>query len=90
MDARASDLPVLGQILYRLNVNRAMVRKMARGHVYADPDWLTEERFTKRWLSLPVQVRGTPRSASSPAYSIRCPTARHSSRQHGVSKTPYS
>ena len=46
--ARASDLPVLGQILYRLNVNPAMVRMMARGHVYADPDWLTGERFTEK------------------------------------------
>lgn len=41
--ARAADLPVLGQLLYRLNVNPAMVRVMARGHVYADPDWLTGE-----------------------------------------------
>ena len=46
--ARASDLPVLGQLLYRLNVNPAMVRRMARGHVYADPDWLTGERFTQK------------------------------------------
>ena len=46
--ARASDLPVLGQLLYRLNVNPAMVRMMARGHVYADPDWLTGERFTEK------------------------------------------
>jgi hypothetical protein len=46
--ARASDLPVLGQLLYRLNVNPAMVRMMARGHVYADPDWLTGERFTQK------------------------------------------
>jgi len=46
--ARASDLPVLGQLLYRLNVNPAMVRMMARGHVYANPDWLTGERFTQK------------------------------------------
>ena len=46
--ARASDLPVLGQLLYRLNVNPAMVRMMARGHVYANPDWLTEERFNEK------------------------------------------
>jgi pimeloyl-ACP methyl ester carboxylesterase len=46
--ARASDLPVLGQLLYRLNVNRSMVRKMARGHVYADPNWLTDEHFTQK------------------------------------------
>ena len=41
-------LPLLGQLLYRLNVNPAMVRIMARGHVYADPDWLTGERFTEK------------------------------------------
>jgi pimeloyl-ACP methyl ester carboxylesterase len=46
--ARVGDLPVLGQILYRLNVNPPMVRMMARGHVYADPDWLTGERFAQK------------------------------------------
>jgi pimeloyl-ACP methyl ester carboxylesterase len=29
-------------------VNPAMVRMMARGHVYADPNWLTGERFTQK------------------------------------------
>ena len=46
--ARASGLPVLGQLLYQLNVNPVTVRMMARGHVYADPDWLTGERFTQK------------------------------------------
>ncbi len=45
---RVSNLPVLGQLLYQLNVNPAMVRLMARGHVYADPDWLTGERFIQK------------------------------------------
>jgi pimeloyl-ACP methyl ester carboxylesterase len=44
----AGALPMLGQLLYRLNVNPAMVRMMARGHVYADPNWLTGERFTQK------------------------------------------
>lgn len=35
--ARAGDLPVIGQALYRLNVNPFMVKMMALGHVYADP-----------------------------------------------------
>jgi hypothetical protein len=39
---------MLGQLLYRLNVNPAMVRMMARSHVYADPDWLAGERFTQK------------------------------------------
>ncbi len=42
--ARAADVPGLGSALYRLNVNPAMVRVMARAHVYADPAWLTPER----------------------------------------------
>jgi pimeloyl-ACP methyl ester carboxylesterase len=34
------DLPALGPLFYRLNVNRLVVRYMAAGHVYADPTWL--------------------------------------------------
>ncbi|HUC19295.1 MAG TPA: alpha/beta hydrolase [Acetobacteraceae bacterium] len=37
---QAGDLPLLGPLLYRANVNRFMLRMMARGHVYADPEWL--------------------------------------------------
>jgi pimeloyl-ACP methyl ester carboxylesterase len=46
--ARIGDLPVLGNLLYRLNVNPPVVRMMARGHVYSDPNWLTGERFTQK------------------------------------------
>jgi pimeloyl-ACP methyl ester carboxylesterase len=46
--ARVGDLPVLGPLLYRLNVNSPVVRMMARGHVYSDPDWLTDERFAQK------------------------------------------
>jgi pimeloyl-ACP methyl ester carboxylesterase len=45
---QAGDLPVLGQLLYRLNVNRFMVRMMARGHVYRDPAWLAGERLAQK------------------------------------------
>jgi pimeloyl-ACP methyl ester carboxylesterase len=45
---QAGDLPVLGQLLYRLNVNRFMVRLMARGHVYSDPAWLAGERLAQK------------------------------------------
>ena len=38
------DLPVLGFLLYKLNVNRVVVRYMAAGQVYADPAWLSDER----------------------------------------------
>jgi pimeloyl-ACP methyl ester carboxylesterase len=46
--ARIGDLPVLGQLLYRLNVNPPVVRMMARGHVYLDPDWLQGERLDQK------------------------------------------
>lgn len=46
--ARFADTPVLGQMLYRLNVNRPMVKKMARGHVYADADWLVGDRLAEK------------------------------------------
>ena len=42
--ARLADMPGLGSALYRLNVNPATVRMMARAHVYSDPAWLTPER----------------------------------------------
>ena len=46
--AQAADLPVLGQLLYRLNVNPPVVRMVARGHVYVDPDWLQGERLAQK------------------------------------------
>jgi pimeloyl-ACP methyl ester carboxylesterase len=45
---RLVDLPVLGPMLYKLNVNRIMVRYMAAGHVYADPAWLSGERLQEK------------------------------------------
>ena len=46
--ARLSDLPGLGPVLYRLNVNAPMVRMMAKGHVYQSADWLTEARLAQK------------------------------------------
>jgi pimeloyl-ACP methyl ester carboxylesterase len=46
--ARVGDLPVLGELLYRLNVNPPVVRMMARGHVYVDPGWLQGERLAQK------------------------------------------
>jgi pimeloyl-ACP methyl ester carboxylesterase len=46
--ARAFDPPLLGAMLYRLNVNRFVVGMMARGHVYGDPRWLDEKRMTEK------------------------------------------
>lgn len=45
---RAVDLPLAGRALYRLNVNGPVIRRMARGHVYADPAWLTAERLAAK------------------------------------------
>jgi pimeloyl-ACP methyl ester carboxylesterase len=45
---RASDIPIFGAVLYRLNVNAQVVRMMARRHVYSDPNWLIGERFHQK------------------------------------------
>ena len=42
------DRPVLGPLIYQLNVNRPIVRMMARDHVYADPGWLDEQRLAEK------------------------------------------
>lgn len=42
---KAIDLPGLGYMLYRLNVNKLVVGMMARGHVYEDSGWLSAERL---------------------------------------------
>jgi pimeloyl-ACP methyl ester carboxylesterase len=44
----AMDLPGLGAVLYRLNVNRLVVRLMSAGHVYADARFLTPERLREK------------------------------------------
>jgi pimeloyl-ACP methyl ester carboxylesterase len=45
---RLIDRPMFGPPLYHLNVNRLVVRMMARGHVYADPGWLSGERLAEK------------------------------------------
>ncbi|HUI96115.1 MAG TPA: alpha/beta hydrolase [Xanthobacteraceae bacterium] len=42
------DLPVIGPALYRLNVNRSMIRMMVAGHVYADSGWLAGPRLAEK------------------------------------------
>ena len=41
-------MPVLGPLLYRLNVNAFVVRKMVAGHVYAEPERLAAERMRQK------------------------------------------
>jgi pimeloyl-ACP methyl ester carboxylesterase len=46
--ARAGDLPGLGDLIYRLNVNPLMVRMMALGHVYRDPGALAPDKLAEK------------------------------------------
>ncbi len=46
--ARAGDVPVVGDLLYRLNVNPFMVRMMSLGHVYRDPAALPERLLAEK------------------------------------------
>ena len=45
---RLVDVPALGPLVYRLNVNRLVVRYMGAGHVYSDPAFLNEERLRQK------------------------------------------
>jgi pimeloyl-ACP methyl ester carboxylesterase len=45
---RLVDRRGLGPLLYRLNVNRFMVRRMGAGHVYCDPSFLTGDRLQEK------------------------------------------
>jgi len=45
---RLVDRRGLGPLIYRLNVNRFMVRHMGAGHVYADPAFLDEEHLRQK------------------------------------------
>ncbi|WP_222185033.1 alpha/beta fold hydrolase [Geminicoccus harenae] len=52
---RAIELPVLGPTLYRLNVNRRMIGRMMRAHVYADPARVTDALVAEK-----LHVAGQP------------------------------
>src|SRR5258708_19378747 len=38
----------IGPLLYRLNISPFVVAKMAREHVYSDPDWLIGDRLAAK------------------------------------------
>ena len=40
--------PVIGELIYRLNVSRPVVRMMYRRHVFADPGFLSDELLAER------------------------------------------
>ena len=46
--ARLGDLPAIGDLIYRLNVNPLMVRMMALGHVYRDPGALAPDKLAEK------------------------------------------
>ncbi|MEM1427867.1 MAG: alpha/beta hydrolase [Pseudomonadota bacterium] len=45
---RTMDLPVIGPALYALNLNPLVIGRMAKGHVYSDPQWLTHKRMVRK------------------------------------------
>jgi pimeloyl-ACP methyl ester carboxylesterase len=45
---RLVDRSTIGPLIYRLNVNPLVVRRMGAGHVYSDPDYLTEGRLNEK------------------------------------------
>jgi pimeloyl-ACP methyl ester carboxylesterase len=47
---RSVELPLIGPLLYRLNVNRAVVRRMLKAHVYADPTFSSDDRLARKTL----------------------------------------
>jgi hypothetical protein len=63
---RASDLPVFGALLYRLNVNAPVVRMMARGTFIATRIGSWQNGSSKRWLLPVLPEHAMPRSALSP------------------------
>lgn len=44
----AIEMPGIGSLLYRLNVNSFVVGKMVAGHVYSDSTWLSGERLIQK------------------------------------------
>jgi pimeloyl-ACP methyl ester carboxylesterase len=45
---RLVDRATVGPLIYRLNVNPFVVRRMGAGHVYSDPAFLDEERLRQK------------------------------------------
>jgi pimeloyl-ACP methyl ester carboxylesterase len=45
---RLVDRPVIGPLIYRLNVNKPVVRRMGAGHVYSNARFLDSERLAEK------------------------------------------
>jgi len=44
----AIDHPVIGPLLYKLNVSRFVIKRMVREHVYSDAGWLSANRLAEK------------------------------------------
>lgn len=44
----AVDAPLIGPLLYAVNLSRPVIAKMVSEHVYSDPTWLTPERLKEK------------------------------------------
>jgi pimeloyl-ACP methyl ester carboxylesterase len=80
----AVDLAGIGPVLYRLNVNRFMVRRMGGEHVYSDPNWLSGIAFPRNLRLLMRRELGTLRLALSPAALIGSTAGLNSSISSGT------
>jgi pimeloyl-ACP methyl ester carboxylesterase len=76
--------PVIGELLYRLNVSRPVVRMMYRRHVFADPAFLTDDLLADRMRLTLSPAPGLLRPASSPAPLTRSTIGPPSSPQPGA------
>lgn len=45
---QAIDAPLVGPLLYRLNLSDFVIGRMARGHVYSNPAWMTDARLAEK------------------------------------------
>jgi pimeloyl-ACP methyl ester carboxylesterase len=44
------EMPLAGPLVYRLSVNRPVIRKMMRAHVYGSPDFVTRELVSEKTI----------------------------------------
>jgi hypothetical protein len=80
---------VIGELIYRLNVSRPVVRMMYRRHVFTDPASLTDDLLAER-LRVPAgPAPASPRRASSPARSTRTMIGQLSSLLPAASRARY-
>ena len=58
----------IGPLLYRLNMSRFIVTRMAREHVYEDPNWLSGDRLSAKLAVTRIPAPGMAPFASSAAH----------------------